>query len=277
MWAGDVEIHVRASDWHRHGHDGDKAYDSVILHVVSKDDAPVRRSDGNVIPQMKMSCSPSFNESYRRLVASAADDLPCHEEFKTIDNVRLYSWLDNLAYERLYNKSERINRYLSRFSGDWESTCYVTLARALGFGVNSEPFERLALSVPLRFVGKHSDSALSIEALLFGQSGLLDEVGDGDSYVELLKKEYDYLARNSRSNDSRGSGGRCRGCVRQFSPQAHCISCGNALWRIQADVTHCGCRGIWRRPISYLRLSLWVTGRVTTPSTALLRLHAAWR
>lgn len=195
MWVGDVEIHVRASDWHRHGHDGDKAYDSVILHVVSKDDAPVRRSDGNVIPQMKMSCSPSFNESYRRLVASAADDLPCHEEFKTIDNVRLYSWLDNLAYERLYNKSERINRYLSRFSGDWESTCYVTLARALGFGVNSEPFERLALSVPLRFVGKHSDSALNIEALLFGQSGLLDEVGDGDSYVELLKKEYDYLAR----------------------------------------------------------------------------------
>ena len=71
----------------------------------------------------------------------------------------------------------------------------MTLARALGFGVNSEPFERLALSVPLRFIGKHSDSALSIEALLFGQSGLLEGVGDGDSYVELLKKEYDYLAR----------------------------------------------------------------------------------
>ncbi len=135
MWAGDVEIHVRASDWHRHGHDGDKAYDSVILHVVSKDDAPVRRSDGNVIPQMKMSCSPSFNESYRRLVASAADDLPCHEEFKTIDNVRLYSWLDNLAYERLYNKSERINRYLSRFSGDWESTCYGPLRAHLASGL----------------------------------------------------------------------------------------------------------------------------------------------
>ncbi len=194
MWAGDIEIHVKASDWHRHGHDGDEAYDSVVLHVVGRDDTAVTRSDGAVIPQLRMSCAPDFHEHYRALVAGAATELPCFRELESIDSMRLRSWLDNLAFERLYRKTERINRYLKHFAGDWESTCFITLARALGFGINSEPFERLAMNMPLRFLGKHSDSALSLEALLFGQAGLLGNANDSDPYVALLKREYSFLA-----------------------------------------------------------------------------------
>ena len=62
MWVGNIEIHVRASDWFRHHHDIDKAYDNVILHVVEKDDMPVRRSNGEVIPQLCMPCSAQFSE-----------------------------------------------------------------------------------------------------------------------------------------------------------------------------------------------------------------------
>ena len=194
MWAGDVEIHVRASDWYRHNHQGDKAYDSVVLHVVGKDDGRVTRSDGHVIPQLRMNCALDFHEHYRALVASAATDLPCHAELASLPAVHLHSWLDSLAYERLYRKTERIEKYLAHFAGDWESTCFVTLARALGFGTNSEPFERLALSVPLRFLGKHSDSQLSLDALLFGQAGFLDNVEESDPYITLLKREYEFLA-----------------------------------------------------------------------------------
>lgn len=194
MWAGDVEIHVKATDWYRHNHQGDKAYDSVVLHVVGKDDGRVTRSDGRVIPQLRMSCAPNFHEHYRALVAGSATELPCRGELERIPSVHLRSWLDSLAYERLYAKSERIARYLSHFAGDWESTCFVTVARALGFGTNSEPFERLALSLPLKFLGKHSDSLLSIEALLFGNAGLLDEAQEDDVYVGLLKREYEFLA-----------------------------------------------------------------------------------
>lgn len=195
MWAGDVEIHVRASDWHRHGHHNDAAYDSVILHVVDKDDAPVRRrSDGNVVPQLRMPCSPNFRAHYDTLTSAAMNALPCADTIASMQPLHLNAWLDALAYERLYRKTARIMAHLDSFAGDWESVCYVTLARALGFGVNSEPFERLAQSLPLRVIGKHSDSQLAVEALLFGQSGLLQQVAVHDAYTELLMREYEYLS-----------------------------------------------------------------------------------
>lgn len=194
MWAGNVEIHVRASDWHRHGHDHDPAYDSVILHVVDSDDAVVRRSDGAVIPQMRMPCSGELNLYYRELVSRSDSDLPCAATIASLAPVHLTGWLDSLAYERLHEKADRIGELLERFSGDWEQTCYVTIARALGFGVNGDPFERLALSVPLAFVRKHSDNPMAIEALLFGQAGLLDAKSClADPYAARLKREYDFL------------------------------------------------------------------------------------
>ena len=111
-WAGDVEIHVRASDWMRHGHHLDHAYDSVILHVVAKDDMPIKLSNWLVIPQMKMECNPTFNRSYENLVSSAAVSLPCASIIPEIPRLHLLSWLDNLAFERIYDKSERIKSYL---------------------------------------------------------------------------------------------------------------------------------------------------------------------
>ncbi len=194
MWAGDVEIHVKASDWYRHGHQDDPAYRSVILHVVGKDDTAITLDDGRTIPQMRMACAPDFRQAYDSLVAKSCHDLPCADEIKDLDAIYLHSWIDSLAYNRLYTKTDRISAHLNRMSGDWESVCYITLARALGFGVNGDPFERLAMSLPLQFINKHSDSQLSIEALLFGQAGFLDNAADDDPYVTLLKNEYAFLA-----------------------------------------------------------------------------------
>ncbi|MCI9607639.1 MAG: DUF2851 family protein [Muribaculaceae bacterium] len=192
-WVGNVEIHYRASDWARHHHDDDRAYDSVILHVVDKDDAVVRRPDGQVVPQMRMPCDPGLNSRYSELVGRADIDLPCAREIAALPPVYTTDWISSLAYERIYEKADRVEAIRSRLSGDWEQTCYVTVARGLGFGINSEPFERLALSLPLMFIGKHSDNLTSIEALLFGQSGLLD-ARPGDEYAARLKKEYDFFA-----------------------------------------------------------------------------------
>ncbi len=194
LWAGDVEIHVRASDWHKHEHDGNPAYDSVILHVVDRDDTIIRRSNGQAIPQMQMPCSPDFHTSYNQLVARADIDLPCAAQISEIPPLYLTDWMSTLAYERIYAKTDRIDNLLQRFNGDWESVCYIVIARGLGFGINGDPFERLALSLPLMFIGKHSDSLISIEALLFGQSGLLDTVGNSiDNYIHVLRREYAFL------------------------------------------------------------------------------------
>lgn len=193
-WVGDVEIHVRATDWHRHHHDGDAAYDSVILHVVDKDDTVIHRRNGEDIPQVCMPCAAEFAHHYSVVTSQSAESLPCAEALAAMPAIYLTDWLENLGYERVYEKAERIDTLLERFDGSWEQACYVTLARALGFGVNGDPFERLALSLPLRFVAKHCDSLTAVEALLFGQSGLLATAPADDEYVSSLKREYAFLA-----------------------------------------------------------------------------------
>lgn len=194
MWVGNVEMHYRATDWKRHHHDSDKAYDSVILHVVAKDDAPVRRTNGELIPQLVLEVSPQFNADYASLVG-ATIEVPCAEKIKQVPHLTIVEWVEGLAFERLHGKVERIHQLLDSFNGSWEDVCYVTLARNFGFGINNDAFERLARRTPLRLLGKHSDSVLQIEALLFGQAGMLDAQKSGmDSYYNQLCTEYAFLS-----------------------------------------------------------------------------------
>lgn len=194
MWVGNVEMHYRATDWKRHRHDSDKAYDSVILHVVAKDDAPVRRTNGELIPQLVLEVSPQFNADYASLVG-ATIEVPCATKIKQVPHLTIVEWVESLAFERLHGKVERIHQLLDSFNGSWEDVCYVTLARNFGFGINNDAFERLARRTPLRLLGKHSDSVLQIEALLFGQAGMLDAQKLGmDSYYNQLCTEYAFLS-----------------------------------------------------------------------------------
>lgn len=194
MWVGNVEMHYRATDWKRHHHDSDKAYDSVILHVVAKDDAPVRRTNGELIPQLVLEVSPQFNADYASLVG-ATIEVPCATKIKQVPHLTIVEWVEGLAFERLHGKVERIHQLLDSFNGSWEDVCYVTLARNFGFGINNDAFERLARRTPLRLLGKHSDSVLQIEALLFGQAGMLDAQKQGmDSYYNQLCTEYAFLS-----------------------------------------------------------------------------------
>ena len=194
MWVGNVEMHYRATDWKRHHHDSDKAYDSVILHVVAKDDAPVRRTNGELIPQLVLEVSPQFNADYASLVG-ATIEVPCATKIKQVPHLTIVEWVEGLAFERLHGKVERIHQLLDSFNGSWEDVCYVTLARNFGFGINNDAFERLARRTPLRLLGKHSDSVLQIEAMLFGQAGMLDAQKPGmDSYYNQLCTEYAFLS-----------------------------------------------------------------------------------
>lgn len=194
MWVGNVEMHYRATDWKRHHHDSDKAYDSVILHVVAKDDAPVRRTNGELIPQLVLEVSPQFNADYASLVGATVE-VPCATKIKQVPHLTIVEWVEGLAFERLHGKVERIHQLLDSFNGSWEDVCYVTLARNFGFGINNDAFERLARRTPLRLLGKHSDSVLQIEALLFGQAGMLDAQKPGmDSYYNQLCTEYAFLS-----------------------------------------------------------------------------------
>lgn len=218
LWAGNVEIHVRASDWHRHGHDSDPAYDSVILHVVDRDDTPVRRSNGEIIPQLRLPCAPDFYQRYSGLTDRADRDLPCAATIASLNPLYISDWIAALALERIYQKAERISALLHDTAGDWEQACFVTIARALGFGINALPMERLAMNMPLRTLYKHADSLTAIEAMLFGQSGLLDSIPAGNPYADTLKAEHAFLAAKFGLRPIDGPGWKTGGLRPQNQP-----------------------------------------------------------
>ncbi len=194
-WAGNVEIHVRASDWYRHGHDRDAAYDSVALHVVAISDRCVTRKDGSEIPQLTATFPESFFNMYATLCGGLSD-IRCTGDIAYVPSLIKTDCLESLAVERMHVKATRIIDELNNLGGDWERTCFVTLARALGFGLNSEPFEILARSLPLGYLHRHADNLMQLEALLFGQAGMLDtSIHIFDEYYQQLCREYYFLAR----------------------------------------------------------------------------------
>ena len=194
MWCGNVEIHVKASDWYRHGHDKDMAYDSVILHVVGVDDMKVKRADGHEIAQLVMPCAPDFSVSYDRLVNNG-EEPSCRGELHNLPPLYVTDWLSSLAYERLYQKVDHVKDLYRRLDGNWTEVIYVMLARGLGFGINADAFERLALSAPLHCLMKHRDSCETVEGTLFGQAGFLDNPPDTSFYVGRMQQEFAFMPR----------------------------------------------------------------------------------
>lgn len=192
VWAGNIEIHRSSDDWVKHNHHTDKSYNSVILHVVGKVTRDVKNEAGQNIVQCEISYPQHIEDSYEFLLHSNAD-IPCCNYIGSMPSFHLHSWMNNLLIERLERKSNHIKDLLSRFSNSWEDMFYVLLSRNFGFGLNSDSFERLALSLPLRYIQKQGDNLIQIEALLFGQSGMLDKMNINDDYFTLLQKEYEFL------------------------------------------------------------------------------------
>ena len=174
LWVGNVEIHLRASDWFRHHHDQDEMYDSIILHVASDIDVQVYRNNGKAIPQLELHFPPYLWENYTELIKT--EHYPaCYRLISSLPKILLHSWMDVLRVERLEQRATQIRQRLNRCNGDWEHTFFLTLARSFGFATNSDVFELWAQSIPLSAVNKHRDDLFQIEAIFFGLSGLLKE------------------------------------------------------------------------------------------------------
>ncbi|MDR1381023.1 MAG: DUF2851 family protein [Tannerella sp.] len=195
MWVGDVEIHDRASDWQAHGHHKDRAYDSVILHVVGLDDTPAYRTDGGVVPQAVLHIPEKVRQNIAWLL-SRDTPAPCAAHICRIPSIYISDWTAALVSELLERKAADISARLERHAKDWNEVFYITLMRSFGFGTNSDAFEWLAGSLPYRYILKHRDNLLQVEALLFGQAGLLDaDSADGGPYHQALCREYDFLRK----------------------------------------------------------------------------------
>jgi hypothetical protein len=192
-WAGNVEIHVKSSDWHLHTHTHDRAYDSVILHIVWENDGLINRPDGSTLPtlELKTRTAPPLFRNYKALLDSN-EVIPCANQFGDVPDLQKHSMLDRAMMQRLERKAEFVHELLKQNQHDWEETAYQLLAHNFGFKINSEASLRLAQGVPLKVLQKHRDNLSQIEALLMGQSGLAAE--NTDDYTQNLLKEYAFLA-----------------------------------------------------------------------------------
>jgi len=193
LWCGNVEIHHNSSDWVKHGHHRDKAYDNVILQVVVNADTKVARTTGHEIATAAICPDQRVYENYQALINNATPELPaCSNQLGLVDSFTRLSWLNALLLERLERKSLQIEEHLLQNKNNWEETFYHKLARSFGSQINASPFELLAKSLPLTVIAKHKSNLKQVEALFFGQSGLLEDE-KGDEYYQALRKEYLYL------------------------------------------------------------------------------------
>ena len=190
-WIGNIEIHVCSSDWLRHRHHLDKAYDSVILHVVRTADKPIYNSRGELVPQCELQY-PSEQDYLSQLfeaaqqMDSAFTRIGCAEQLVRDPGMLTEGWRRTLLHKRLECKRASIERLLEITKGSWEHALYISLARNFGFHTNSLPFEQLAINTPLSYLQKHRNSLFQLTALLLGQAGLIGEDA-------ALSKEYEFL------------------------------------------------------------------------------------
>lgn len=192
-WAGNVEIHMKASEWYKHGHHLDPAYDNVILHAVVENDRKVLNSMGREIVTVNMEFSQDYWCKNKDMVAEHAGFPLRKVDPKTRD--WLYLWMENLYMERLEERMQAVKLSLRETGGDWEEVLYRALGRAMGQKTNAEPFEMLTRSISLENIYRYCPDLHSKESMLFGQAGMLDSK-EWDTYCRGLKQSYDILQRN---------------------------------------------------------------------------------
>jgi hypothetical protein len=192
-WAGNVEIHLKSSDWYVHHHERDSAYENVILHVVWEHDAEIFRSNNTEIPvlELKKYVEKETIENYQSLI-SPKSWIFCEKQLINIDEFTLKNWQERLFFERLERKSQPIFDLLEQTNQDWEAVLFCLLAKNFGLNTNGEIFLKIAQSIPFSIIRKESFEIENLEALLFGTAGLLDSEKE-DNYFKDLKFRYYYL------------------------------------------------------------------------------------
>lgn len=194
IWAGNIEIHIKSSDWYAHRHENDPAYDNVILHVVWEDDVEVYRANQTIIPCLSLQnlIDKNVYKRYKDLLSVKSNQINCENQFANFDDFTLHNWLERLYIERLEKKSKLILDLLNQSRNNWEDVLFKMLCKNFGLNRNGQAFLRAAQSMDYKIIAKHHSSIQDLEALFLGQSNLLD-IESTEKYITNLKERYNYL------------------------------------------------------------------------------------
>lgn len=195
IWVGNVEIHIKSSDWIKHKHFLDKAYDNVILHVVWEHDTEIINREGEFIPtlEIKNLLSKEMMVNYQKLMLGNYD-IPCSPIFKKPPTIEWTFWIEKLSIERLEQKHENLCKHLTNLNGNWEALLYHQTAIAFGQKTNSLPFELLSLNLPNSILQKYKSDLISIQSLVLGTAGFLNKKMSNE-YNQTLQNNFQYLSK----------------------------------------------------------------------------------
>ncbi len=195
LWAGNAELHINSSHWNLHNHSNDNNYNNIILHVVWNHDKEIKDFNGNDLPtlELKTRVSKLLLKKYSELMESSMF-IPCENQVMQVNELTLSSWKQRLVAERLIAKSDKILTVLKETKFHWEETFWWLIATNFGLTINSEFFKNIARSLPVVILAKHKNRIQQVEALLFGQAGLL-ESEFREKYPAMLQKEYRFYQK----------------------------------------------------------------------------------
>lgn len=191
VMAGNVEIHLKSSDWFRHKHHEDAAYNNVILSVVKEDDVRIYNKNGKEVECVTLEYAEALYDEYIFMQGSRRQP-GCYRRLETLDDAWFYFTLQSYAVERLERKVNDIRGILEQTGNDWEECFYRLLCKYWSGNVNSDAFYQLALVLPYKVILKYADRPFAVEALLMGCSGFLANI-PADEYTTVLKDEFNYL------------------------------------------------------------------------------------
>lgn len=194
-WAGNIEIHIKSSDWYLHHHEKDTNYDNVILHVVWEHDTPIFRIDNSEIPtlELKRYVSKDGLESYLSLTAPKSW-IYCENQIAAVDSFVWRGWQERLFFERLERKSFPVEQLLQETGNDWEAVLFCLLAKNFGLNTNGETFRKIAKAIPFSIIRKERFEVENLESLLFGLVDLFP-VEVQDTYTKDLKDRFEYISQ----------------------------------------------------------------------------------
>ncbi len=191
--SGNVELHVKSSDWNKHKHNTDKQYNNIILHVVWINDTIIYDIYNQPIPTLVLQnrVPKLLLDKYALLTESPT--IACQNNgLEKLSTIGWMAWKERLLAERLERKSAAILILLSETNNHWEATFWITLAANFGGTINGELFTAVAKSIDITILAKHKNQLVQLEALLLGQANLLN-IETTNPYTLQLQKEYQFL------------------------------------------------------------------------------------
>ncbi|MCY0979139.1 DUF2851 family protein [Chryseobacterium wangxinyae] len=188
--AGNIELHVKSSDWIFHQHSQDPNYDNIILHVVYQNDADLPDLHNKNVPTLELRehIDETIFAKYQNLLKEN-QFIPCENIFSA-DKIPVHFYEESLL-KKLDEKSSELEKDLESHKNNYEAVLFHSLSYSFGLKVNAHLFKDIAVSIDFGVFNKIRQNKTQTEALLFGISGWLED--PKDDQMKIWRREFDFL------------------------------------------------------------------------------------